>query len=168
MVVFLILLARFYWGAYRFNQEHPMDLTTGVAILNMTGTFGLFALFYVIGLNVWTLDLFYVSILVMHLFDFLWFLLALLNLKDGAPLLKPIKWFIAWDVLTVIVYISLSWFLWNGFWSGADLSLQVSLLVVLSSVSFLDWWVLRDFYFYPTTERPQPPKAAATARAARS
>src|SRR2546425_306534 len=45
LILFLVLLGRFYWGAYRFNQEQPPILGMGVVILNVLGTFTVFAFF---------------------------------------------------------------------------------------------------------------------------
>ena len=159
-VLFLVLLGRYYWGAYRFNEEQPPVLPVAVIILNMVGTFGLFAFFYIISVNLWTTDLFYLFILLMHGFDFCWFFLALQKLQEGSPLLEPIKKFMLWDGLTFVAYIVFSVWLWNGFWNGTDLWLQRCLLLSLFVISVIDWWVLRDFYLRRgrwAQARAQPP-----------
>ena len=149
LFVFLILLARFYWGAFRYNQEHAMGKTVGVIIVNLLGTFGLFSLFYVACINVWTIDLFYALILVVHVFDVLWFTVARVRLPTSSPLTGVVGWFIWWDVLTFVAYASAYFLLRDRFWAGRDTLLQVSLLAVLLVISLLDWAVLWDFYFRP-------------------
>lgn len=148
-IVFLILLARFYGGAYRFNQEQPPSLTTPMVLLNLVGTFLLFCLFYVIAADVQTLDLFYVFIFAMHVFDFVWFFLVLLALPQGSPLHQPVKMFLLFDLVTLLVFSGLFWRSWKSFLQGSDFAFQWGALSFLAAISFFDWWWLRDFYFHP-------------------
>lgn len=147
--VFFVLLARFYHGASRFNEEHPPATTVPRHLLNLVGTFGLFCLFYVIAATVWTLDLFYMFIFGMHLFDAVWFFLVLLSLAPGSLLLQPVRAFLLWDVLTCLIVGFMFWGSWKGFLTGIDLSFQWNVLYLLLAMSILDWVVLADFYFRP-------------------
>ncbi len=158
--VFLILLARFYGGAYRFNEAQHPGSTVSALLLNVGGTFGLFSLFYVVAVNVWTADLFYALVLLLHIFDAVWFLGALMTLEPGAALIEPVKWFLLWDALTLIIYLILFGRYWRGFLSGSDFSFQLWALAVLLVISATDWWVLRDFYFRPDKWRASFPQTA--------
>lgn len=149
-VVFLLLLARFYGGAYRFNQEQPKQLprNTLLDIINLVFTFVLFCCFYVTATNVWSIDLFYALILVIHIIDSFWFMLVLPGLKSPS-LIHVAGLFLNWNLLTFGAYVILSAIFWNDFWNDVDLSLQVSLLISVTVISLIDWAVLRDFYFRP-------------------
>lgn len=155
LVVFLMLLARFYGGAYRYNQEQPPTMTMGMTIFNLFGTFGLFSLFYVISVNLWTTDLFYALILGAHIFDAIWFGVILWRLERGSALIDPVKYFLLLDLVTFVAYLVLSLIFWRGFWDGSHLLLQVSLLSFLFAISLADWGVLWNFYFRPEKWRQQ-------------
>lgn len=161
--IFLVLLARFYGGAFRFNAEQPPGATMVDAALNLVGTFALFSLLYVTALNIWTLDLFYVFVVVMHVFDFVWFFIVLQRLEAGSPLHQPVKLFLLFDLLTLLAFTAL--FVPSSFRTGildrSYLSYQWSALLVLLVVSVGDWVWLRDFYFRPDRWRQEHQRRAA-------
>ena len=151
LVVFFILLARFYGGAYRYNNEHrqgPHVSTVTGKIINLVGTFLLFLLFYITATNVWTLDLFYVLILLIHLLDSAWFGYSITRLKNS-PLGYIAGCFLAWNFLTLVLSAAAVAFLWGNFWYDGGIVLQIVLLSIILSVSLVDWIVLRQFYFKP-------------------
>jgi hypothetical protein len=159
-LVFLVLLGRFYWGAYRFNQEQPPAQNFVDGLLNMTGTVILFLGFYVTAVNVWSLDIFYVMIFATDVFDFVWFLIVLVRLAIRlgvhSPLLKPATLFVLWDVLTIVAYIVLYVAFSTEFLSGTKFWLQWATLGFLAGISLIDFLVLRDFYFRPEQWRAEP------------
>ena len=150
---FLLLLARFYWGAYRFNEEQPPAATVPDTLLNLAGTFGLFCLFYVTAINISTLDLFYVFVFVMHILDFMWFFVVLQRLDRGSPLHQPVKLFLLFDIVTFIVFVGLFLGYSTRFLEGKDFSFQWGILASLAIISVVDLVWLRDFYFHPGTWR---------------
>lgn len=162
-VVFLVLLTRFYFGAYRINEEQMQPLKAMDAGINLLGSFGLFMFFYVVTINLWKLDLFYVSIFLMHVFDLVWFVVLLVRLPRQSPLHKTIGWFIAFDVLTLLLFVFLSLFLWGYFIEGTRPLLQTVLLIVLLGVSAWDCFMLRAFYFNPERWRGASPQPHAPA-----
>lgn len=153
--IFLVLLARFYWGAYRFNQEEPPAQRKGATFLNVVGTFGLFCLFYVIAVEVWTIDLFYALILLMHLFDLLWFATVLWKKDSSSALKEPAGCFVVLDLLTILLSVLLIAIFWKGFLTGTHFYAQISLLVMLGLISLFDWFRLRKFYFEPEEWRKE-------------
>src|SRR4051794_2488649 len=50
LVVFLVTLLRFVYGAFRFHEEEPDDLPRWVLVWNLTAMLLLFVLFYIAGL----------------------------------------------------------------------------------------------------------------------
>jgi hypothetical protein len=161
--IFLVLLARFYGGAFRFNAEQPPEARIADAILNLAGTFALFSLFYVVALNIWTLDLFYVFVFAMHVFDFVWFFIVLQRLEVGSPFHQPVKLFLLFDLLTLVAFAAL--FVPPSFRTGildrSYFSYQWGALLVLLVISVADWVFLRDFYFRPERWRQKHQRAAA-------
>lgn len=161
-IVFLVLLARFYGGAYRFNQEHahdPQNNSIFGTILNVVGTFGLFSLFYVAGVNVWQIDKFYLIVLLVHIFDLLWFIVFLVKYNDSR-LAGPVSLFLVWDILTIVAFGILAGIYWTEFLDHAHLKFQIRTLIVLFAISVIDWIVLRNFYFNPEKWRKRTTKKA--------
>ena len=151
LFVFALLVARFYWGTYRFNQEareHPKDVTALQIMLNAGGTILLFGLFFAVSTLVTRGSDFYLSILVLHVTDFTWFaLFQVVTVREGAvpPMLRSAAWwFIDWDILTVWLYAITLAAIRVDILDQA--SAQAVFLGGLMLITAGDWYVLRDFY----------------------
>lgn len=152
-VVFVLLLARFYGGAYRIHQEKSArpSSDTILDIINIIFTFILFCSFYITAVNVWSIELFYALILVVHIVDSFWFMLILVmfvrTISPSVILVAAL--FLTWNLLTFFAYVILSAYFWNEFWTAVNLRLQGYLLIALVVISLIDWYVLFNFYFRP-------------------
>lgn len=150
-LIFLILLGRFYWGAYRFNEEQPPDLQWKYAVLNLVGTFFLFCFFYINSLALRSTSVFYAAVFLVHIADFLLFLVVLgLTPILHTPLRDPVIKYILWDVITIVAFLLLVIFFGIN---RNDFLTHYLLLISLFIISILDFTVLRDFYFDPPTWR---------------
>ena len=159
---FLVLIGRFFGGAYRYHQElAKLDNETTKrgnvwgTVLNLVGMLILFLSFSAAGMTVWSLDIFYFVILVIHIVDTIWFLCAQLflrrmwNLPKQSTQYQPVAHFLTYSIttmmLTVLVYL-----IFNEYVSTTGtLWFQWYCIIVLWLTSFIDFYQLKDFYFYP-------------------
>ena len=155
MVTFIMLLSRFYLGAFRFNLE------TGSAsqpklidnVVDFVGTGLLFIAFYALSKTLSTTGDFYLITLITHGADAIWFVAVIFLLLKGTELLGVARWYILWDVITVAWFAGCAWLLGT---ERSDYLLQWMLLLGLAVISCADWWILRDFYFAPAKWRMKP------------
>jgi hypothetical protein len=146
LVIFLITLTRFYWGSYRYHEETP-EARGGALALGLGGTVFLFSAFYVTALVVRTTVMFYVGLFVIHVSDFIWFLLAITKFRDELhhDMQSVASWFLLFDVVTgaflllfgIIASLhSTAWFVWQ--W------------LALASVAVVGAWDVRKFWSFYT------------------
>jgi hypothetical protein len=102
LVVFLLVLVRFYWGSFRYYQQEPKLQGNPELAIDFIGAILVFVGFYVTSLLLRTAALFYWAIGLLHIVDFVWFLLAstCLALVDGMR--KVATWFLLFDVATCV------------------------------------------------------------------
>ncbi len=140
--VFLFTLLRWVYGAYRFHEALPPDPKLWVFFVDAIGMIGLFVLFYLAGMSVRSARPFYIFFLILHAWDFIWFLpLWWFQSLPSALNSVAIK-FIAFDLLTLVLLGFLLWYLANrGNW------LQAVAGSVLILIGIMDFICNYAFYF---------------------
>jgi hypothetical protein len=138
IVVFLLMLTRFYLGAYRYSKVAPPQ-TMPEAFIDTTGVLLLFAGFYLASLVVRNTDLFYWAIVAFLIVDVIWFFTAG-RIRDLEKTVSrvTILW-ILFDALTIAtVFFSML--------LCSDYSAEWIALSAICLVSLWDLWWLRHFY----------------------
>lgn len=149
LLVFLFTLIRFVYGAYRVHEV--FEDSTGVfepwlVAWNMVGTLMLFVLFYLTGLSVQNASPFYASLVVVHLWDLLWFIIpAICSNKIHGDMRSVMRRFLAVDLLTAILLLVGLLFFPN------HLRIAGTLIMALLGVVDLGW--NRKFFFHPNSWR---------------
>jgi hypothetical protein len=136
--VFVFTLIRFYVGAYRYGME-----TTGQplpeSVVNSTGTFLLFASFYVTSFTLREVDLFYWLVSLFLLVDFGWFFLVGAVLNVPRNMARVINIWQVFDLVTAVAVIGSILFL-------PEYQAQYTALSAIVGVGLLDMIWLRRFY----------------------
>ena len=109
-LAFIFTLLRFYWGAYRCNNEMPESQTKVGLAINVLGAFLLFGGFYITAMSIQTTNLFYSLIVTFHVLDWCWFLIANAHVKKiDASLLKVTSCWQFFDLITILLFLGASW-----------------------------------------------------------
>jgi hypothetical protein len=144
--VFIFTLLRFYWGAYRCNNEMPESQTKGGLAINVLGAFLLFGGFYITAMSIQTTKLFYSLIVIFHVLDWLWFLIANAHVKKiDASLLTVTSCWQFFDLITVVLFLGASWGL-DLLFPPAYYVPQYFSLAVLFGVGIWDFKKFWPFY----------------------
>lgn len=165
LLTFALLTLRFYLGAYRFSTTEPAKARFVVKTFNFVFAFLVFCAFYVTSLCV-TKPEFYAAIVWLHIIDFAWF--AILYILSGLifvpwPELEPgelrieavrpvMLYFVAFSAITVLfgfVYGLAGGPIFS--WPHADPNATLAhwcFLGVLLLVSLVDFYLLREYFFY--------------------
>lgn len=105
IIVFLLTLLRFVYGAYRFHeecQEASISLKSWAQLWNIAATLVLFVFFYLTGLSIQHAQPFYVGLIAVHLWDFIWFASIVVSTDSLTNNLRKIMHkFIVIDLVTV-------------------------------------------------------------------
>jgi hypothetical protein len=112
LVVFFVLMLRFYLGALRFVEMERKSVVAIVRGINLFFAFVLFCNFYLIGLSVVHPEHFYTLVIAIHVVDLAWFILSLVfSFTDAvaervgeikkAAVRKLIIFFLILDVVTL-------------------------------------------------------------------
>jgi hypothetical protein len=150
VIVFLLTLLRFVYGAYRFHEECQESSTTlkpWAQLWNIAATLILFVFFYLTGLSIQHAQPFYIGLVAVHLWDFIWFASIFVwtnNLTD--ILRKTMTKFIVIDVATVGL-LALTLVSTNKYRGKA-----AAIMFVLAIIDFV--WN-RKFFFHPVEWRAQ-------------
>jgi hypothetical protein len=156
VLVFFLLILRFYLGSIRFGATEPKRVDFLVRTFNFVFSFLLFCCFYVTSLSVTKADFFYSEIIALHIIDALWFgLLFLLShwkfvgedrLQDKelriAPMRRIMLIYLGFSLLTILY----GWFCGNPQDAHAE-SAHWMFLAFLVALSGVDFWILREYYF---------------------
>jgi len=144
-LVFLFTLLRFYWGAYRYNNEAPESQTRQELTINVVGAFLLFGGFYITAMTIQTTKLFYFLIAVFHLLDFFWFLLSNAYMKKlDEGIRKVISCWQIYDLITVSLFVGFAF--WDYFLPSNYYLPQWLFLVGLFLVGVRDMHKFWPFY----------------------
>jgi nucleoside 2-deoxyribosyltransferase len=155
LVIFSILMARFYLGATRYIDTQPKSLALWVSTANVVFASLLFGAFYVAALAVGDNDL-YIILVTMHAIDAVWFLFGFLTLWILCPVDRAGEIKIASNKGIMIIFFSLSvativsaalLFAMVHFAIIEAVTAKYSFLCVLFAVSIYDFVSLRDYYF---------------------
>jgi hypothetical protein len=148
LLIFLFTLIRFVYGAYRVHEvfeESPGAFEAWLVAWNMVGTLMLFVLFYLTGLSVQNAGPFYTSLVVVHCWDLLWFIIpAICSNKIDGDLKSVMRRFLAVDLLTVLLLVGLAF---------ANYHLAITGAVVMVLVGMTDLLWNRRFFFHPNSWR---------------
>jgi hypothetical protein len=142
--ILLLTLIRFVYGAYRVSETTGgMDLEKWVLPWIIPTLLVLFVLFYIGGLCVLNPVPFYASLIVLHAWDFLAFLLPMVfSDKLTRPLRNVIRSFIVIDLLTVASLALAIRFISS---TSALCITAAACMVALATIDFV--WN-RKFYFF--------------------
>jgi len=143
--VFLLLVARFYPGAYCYYAVGPKKIGAKEIFVNMLGTVLLFGGFYASALTLRSTKLFYYVIMAFHALDFFWFWFAnfLLGMEQRVRRVTNVWQFI--DLVT-IASILICRFVLPLPTEGPYYWFQWASLVVLILISLADFYMLWPFY----------------------
>lgn len=145
LLVFLLLLARFYLGAFRFHEIASSRRGSLVdRAIDLVGTLLLFIGLYALSKVVTSTSDFYLVAVALHVLDATWFILVVLLFWKDRAVRKVAGIYLAWDALTLVVFVLLLLTLSD---SRTDFYLQYACLVTLIIITAIDFVVLRDFYF---------------------
>jgi hypothetical protein len=148
LTAFILTLCRFYAGAYRFHQAQPPDAPLKLLLFDATWTLFLFVSFYVAALLVTKHDLFWLAITLMHIVDFVWFLLGGVIGSPPRHIQKVITLYLAYDAATVVL-LGVSWGA-VAHYSLDSIHLQWMTAAILLLMFVIDgMWITRDWYFNP-------------------
>jgi hypothetical protein len=159
LFVFFILTLRFYLGAIRYVEIEPKNIGLFIRSVNLIFAFGLFCNFYVIALSVTHPQYFYYLVVLLHLVDAAWFIVAFalssfaaLPDQKGeikkASTRKVMTIFLSFDVLTLTLVVI--WYLFvfpQDLTSDTQTTADWAFLGTLFVTSLLDFYVLEDYYF---------------------
>ncbi len=155
LIIFLITLLRFVYGAYRFNdeaQESHTKLKSWAQLWNISATLMLFVFFYVTGLSIQHAKPFFIGLIVVHVWDLIWFVSTVVSSDILASnLRKVMQKFIVIDLVTILL-LGLTMYLFNGHYRGKA-------ALVMLSLAFADLYWNRQFFFHPEEWRKSTPKA---------
>jgi hypothetical protein len=159
LFIFFVLTLRFYLGAIRYVEIEPKNIGLFIRSVNLFFAFGIFCNFYVIALSVTHPQYFYYLVVLLHLVDATWFIVAFaFSFFTGAPDQKGeikktaarrvMAIFLSFDVLTVMLVV-----IWYHFVFPQDLTSDTqttadwAFLGTLFAISLLDFYILEEYYF---------------------
>lgn len=146
LLIFLITLIRFVYGAYRtleVIEDSSEELEGWILIWNIPGMLMLFILFYITSLSVQHSEPFYAGMILIHLWDSIWFLLpAFLSNKLNQKMKTVMGKFLLIDILTMALLILI--FIIKP--SGIQFAIIGAILMVILAI--LDFWWNREFFFH--------------------
>jgi hypothetical protein len=152
LFIFLLTLVRFVYGAYRtleVIEESSEELERWVLIWNIPGMLVLFVLFYITSLSVQQPEPFYTGMILVHVWDLLWFIIpALFSDQLEQDMKHVMRKFLVIDILTVILLLLLLKF------SGVYFAFTGAAVMVL--LAALDFSLNRRFFFYRDKWRTTP------------
>jgi nucleoside 2-deoxyribosyltransferase len=147
LFIFLITLLRFIYGAYRFHEEAQQSSTKlglKAQLWSIGATLVLFVLFYVTGLSIQHAKSFFLSLMLIHAWDFIWFTSMLVLAKS----LKRVAWtFILLDLLTILIIFVLIYLL-----PEPHRNIAAGMMLFLAAA---DLFFNREFFFQPEEWRKQ-------------
>lgn len=152
VIVLLLTLIRFVYGAYRVQEaSQKVDLEKWVLPWIIPVLLVLFVFFYIAGLCVGNPVSFYASLVVVHAWDLLAFLLPIVwSDKLNQPLKKAIRLFIGIDLATIAVLLALTLCMAQT----KPLSWWAASFMVVCAV--IDFCLNRKFYFLGDASPDQP------------
>lgn len=143
VLVFMVTLLRFVYGAYRINDEvqnTPNDVQGASArFWNLIATLVLFVLFYATGLSVRHARPFFIALLAIHAWDFVWLVSMAIALRRERVLRNVMSKFIVIDTATVALLAFLIWYFPDHFRGKA-----VVLMIALAVADFI--WNANFFF----------------------
>lgn len=145
VLIFLITLIRFVFGAYRVHEEYEKlhVKQMGWRGWNFVGTLVLFILFYLAGLSIKNAQPFYACLVGVHLWDFIWFILPTFFCGHlDANLKSVLGKFLIIDFLTILFLSIWVAFSTNTSYAGGT--------AIMACSAIIDFWWLWKFYF-PST-----------------
>jgi nucleoside 2-deoxyribosyltransferase len=156
---FLLTVIRFVYGSYRFHEALPPNFPLMAFIVDATGLIGDFIIFYLAGMGISNVALFFRLFVVVHVWDFLWFALLgfvlwLLSVPVEPALFRVSFIFLGFDLGTAILLGLLIYIL-----EPRSRRLEIVGSLCLLGIGLLDFVCNYDFYF----STPWPPIAQAPA-----
>lgn len=148
VVVFLLTLLRFVYGAYRFHeecQESSTSLKPWAQLWNIAATLVLFVFFYLTSLSIQHAQPFYIGLIAVHLWDLIWFV-SIVVWTDNltGPLRNTMYKFIALDIVTIGMLMATLVF---------SPAYRGKASVIMLSLAIIDFIWNRKFFFYPAEWR---------------
>lgn len=154
MIVFLLTLLRFVYGAYRFHeecQESATNLKSWAQLWNIAATLVLFVFFYLTGLSIQHAQPFYIGLIVVHLWDLIWFVSIVVWTDNLTEILRKIMArFIVIDVVTVVL-LALTLLFFSTKYRGKA-------AVIMFLLAIIDFIWNRKFFFHPAEWRASQPR----------
>lgn len=160
VIVFFVMILRFYLGAIRYVNAEPANVAFLVRVVNFVFAFLLFCVFYIIALSVIDSAYFYTLFVVLHIIDAAWFLiaLALLKLRDTPEVSGEIKlsatcwiiWtFFIFSAITILYGLLSYPLIFNqSIHAKEPISAHWWFLGVLVTISLVDFWAHFEWYFH--------------------
>lgn len=143
LLVFLATTVRFYWGAYRYQEETRESMSYGLQFFfGMAGAILVFAGFYVTAIFITNVEVFYVGFAIFHICDLAWFVLVLKNLPSNMTAIG--RFWITLDLVTLAILLIGIFLLYRNY--DTAYVVQYAMLAVIVLVGALDLFVLRAFY----------------------
>ena len=99
---------RFYLGSLRHHQARSHYRRLFPLLLDMLLNTILFVGFYLAALSIRSIELFYTFVVLLHVFDLIWFVVALRAYPIDTASRKVVYWFLLFDVITIVSFLSLS------------------------------------------------------------
>jgi len=154
LFVFLITLLRFVYGAYRFHEEAreaSADIEPGVQLWNIFATLLLFVFFYITGLSIQHAEPFFIGLIVVHLWDLIWFIVTVVFTNSlGSNIKRVIRNFVIIDALTILLLAVTISYLRDSYRN------QAAFIMLVAAAADLLW--NRKFFFHPEEWRKQNSK----------
>jgi hypothetical protein len=155
LLVFFLLILRFYLGALRFGATEPKRVDFLVRSFNFVFAFAVFCAFYVIALSVTKPEFFYVGIIVLHAVDAAWFgiLFGLSHLKfvdvpeleDNELLIGPVRRIMVTYFFFSIITIAVGIFIFPL--DPSATRAHWLFLLFLVAITGIDFWAVFEYYF---------------------
>jgi len=142
LTVFLFTMYRFYLGSLRHHQARSHYSRLFPLLLDMILNTILFVGFYLAALSIRSIELFYAFVVLLHILDLIWFGVALRAYPIDTASRKVVRWFLLFDVITIVSFLSLSGLLRHD----SPYYFQFSALAILAIVGGVDFRVNRRFY----------------------
>lgn len=139
---------RFYLGSLRYHQIRGPYKSLRTLLFDLGSNSLIFTGFYLCALAVRSTLNLYLYVAALHLADFVWFLLIfVLPLSEAQHLMKVLRRFILYDLITLVAFGLIAGTWWLAGWGyGSPYCFQVSCLLVLLVVGLIDFGQNGDFY----------------------
>lgn len=167
-VVFVLLITRFFAGAFRFHTEASsldrrpeFENKTFGGVFSLMMTFVLFSVFFIGANEIFSSDKIYFILFLMHVVDLIWFLFvivyfkAIMNLSWSEPVLYPVPRFMALSIVTLILIATCVLYPDDDILLVLETRDDVKsiILVGLLIISICDFVWMWDFYVHPNKWR---------------